>query len=330
MSAYEFTTFYQRVSKKTNKLGARLLGRSVDDGQGLDDPNTGELAHDDDGESSEGEDRELGTETGTMMGRPTHTRIAFKSNQKLSTTHHVYGIAKMRVPYQVDARYPKLPSHTDKVSVERLETYVQYMLGIFRPWSTTMNVTCDVNETWWSIFKQFMESCPPWVTAIIDNMKLALERDDTMTKAHNHMDRISSNTMNHVDKKFEYADDEELDWRRYPEEAAQLLQDLESDMILTGLNFSRPQHEKEQVFVNNALERLSCRFNSQQQSTANNPSPWIDNSSLSCILEQEFSQGDIATQLKSWRAALKELVRCNDYGLPYDMYSLRETERSAQ
>lgn len=136
-----------------------------------------------------------------------------------------------------------------------------------------MNNNCIEDSTWWSTLQKYLNMSPPWVLKIIQNMHLALDLDKKLSKSRNNMQRVSTNNMNHIESKFDQAENREFDWRSNPNDVVELLWLLQFDMMLGGLNFSMPKHKKGQLFVSNAMETLSWRFD-DHQGTNVQPSTW--------------------------------------------------------
>lgn len=72
--------------------------------------------------------------------------------------------------------------------------------------------------------------------------------------------KISANNVNHVEEKFNRAENGELDWKKHLKEAQKILNLLESIMLPNGQNFSVPEFNKDEVFVKNLRAVLEPRF----------------------------------------------------------------------
>lgn len=213
-------------------------------------------------------------------------------------------MAKMKVPYQVGRQYPRRPAIIDEPSKEKAEVYAKYILSIFKPWSTTMKAKTDDSATWWSTLIQYMSICPLWIKSIIRNMHISLERDNTLVKAKNGMDRVSCNTMNHANKKFDIHQDDEIDWHLHPNELAELLRDLESEQMVQGMNFTRPLFAGKTRFVQDGLAGLAVSFKDTLEGNS------FSTSSTSICGNNESAE-QIQNCWKKWKVALQMLIECN-------------------
>ena len=331
MSAYEFTAFYKRRSRTADKAGAAML-----------DKLNVQVSPDGEAELSQGDsDNTHGLDDETpRRGRPLNPRYAFTAAHRLSATHHTMRQTAMKVPWFVGHQYPHHPpadnDDAEQLSSEGLgkrETYAKFMLATFRPYSLTWNnrpdvitlmdedgVSADTESTWWETWQRFLSTAEPWVCAVVSNMDLATDRDDSLTKGSNLTTKVSSNTMNHCENRFDVeVQAGDLDWKLHPDEAERLLRMLECEMAVSGMNLSRSENSAEVVFIRNGLRGLQDRFGEVTSvSSPKEQERWVNNRSLMSIKEG-VSKDSMASLKAVWNQALRRLLQCNEENIAYTM-----------